>query len=167
MSTNKTDVFSAKIELIGINPFVYVPETILNSLFVQANKNKGHIPIKGTINGNQYQQTLVKYSGEWRLYINTVMLKNSPKRIGEIVTITIEFDTNDRTIPIHPKLAEALENDEMAKNVFENLTPSLRKEINLYISFLKSEKSIDKNVTLAIGFLKGQNKFVGRNNLKN
>jgi hypothetical protein len=167
MSKNETDTFSAKLKIIGINPFVYLPANILNSLFVHAKKNKGPIPVKGTINGNQYKQTLVKYRGEWRLYINTTMLKNSPKHIGEIITVTIEFDPEDRTTPIHPKLAAALKNDQIAKNAFVNLTASLQKEINLYISFLKSEKSIDKNVTLAIGFLKGQNKFIGRTNLKN
>jgi len=167
MSNKKVDTFSAEIKIIGINPFVYLPDNILNSLFVQAKKEKGPIPVKGTINGNEYKQTLVKYRGEWRLYINTTMLKNSPKHVGENIAVTIEFDSSDRTIPIHPKLAVALENDEIAKNVFVHLTTSLQKEINLYISSLKSEKSTDKNVDLAIGFLKGQNKFIGRTNLKN
>ena len=59
-------------------------------------KYKGKIPIKGAVNGVDYIQTLVKYSGEWRLYINTTMLKNSPKRIGEILDISIEVDHEER-----------------------------------------------------------------------
>src|SRR5690606_16986157 len=62
--------FTAKLELIGINPFVFVPETILKIIFEQAGKSKGYVPIRGTVNGNSYIQTLVKYKGEWRLYIN-------------------------------------------------------------------------------------------------
>jgi len=46
MDKIKTDIFSAKIEIIGINTFVYLPDNILNSIFTQAQKNKGHIPIK-------------------------------------------------------------------------------------------------------------------------
>lgn len=62
--------FDAKIEIIGINPFVFVPDAILQNLFKLAGKDKGHIPVKGIINGSPYRQTLVRYSGAWRLYIN-------------------------------------------------------------------------------------------------
>ncbi|MBL7974316.1 MAG: DUF1905 domain-containing protein, partial [Candidatus Kapabacteria bacterium] len=88
----KASVFTATIEIIGVNPFVSVPTDILELLFIQAEKRKGKIPIKGTINNQPYTQTLVRYAGAWRLYINTSMLKNSPKRIGEEITITVEFD---------------------------------------------------------------------------
>ena len=84
------------MEIIVGNPFVLIPLNILNNVFQQANKNKGAIPVRGTINKNNFQQTLVKYSGDWRLYINMKMLKNSPRRIGEI--IAVEIDPSDRTI---------------------------------------------------------------------
>src|SRR5215831_14227445 len=116
--------FKATLEIIGVNPFVFVPEPILNEIFIQANKNKGHIPVCGTINGKKYIQTLVKYSGEWRLYINTAMLKDSPKRIAETVDITIQFDPKDRIIQPHPKLIKALDEDLEAKKVFDSLSPS-------------------------------------------
>ncbi|MDR0560823.1 MAG: DUF1905 domain-containing protein, partial [Prevotellaceae bacterium] len=72
--------FKAIIEIIGINPFVYIPENILENIFKQAEKNKGFIPVNGTVNNNPYKQTLVKYKGSWRLYINTTILKNSPDK---------------------------------------------------------------------------------------
>ena len=154
--------FTAKIALIGINPFVLVPETILTKIFDQSGKNKGHIPIRGTINGNNYIQTLVKYKGEWRLYVNTKMLRNSPKRTGETVTVSVEFDPSDRTITPHPKLTKALNEDKSAKQAFDGLPPSKQKEIIRYISFLKSEDSISNNIQKAIGFLTGKNEFLGQ-----
>lgn len=154
--------FKAEIQIIGINPFVFVPDQVLKEVFRQAGKNKGHIPICGTVNDKPYIQTLVKYSGEWRLYINTVMLKNSPKRIGELVEVSIAFDTTDRTIQSHPKLVAALNENPVAKEKFDKLTPSIQKEMVRYISFLKTEKSIDKNVHLAIQFLIGNARFMGR-----
>ena len=156
------DNFKAVLEIIGINPFVFLPEEILNNIFKQANANKGPIPIRGTINKNPYKQNLVKYSGAWRLYINTTMLKNSPKRIGETIEITIEFDPLDRTIIPHPKLLEALEKNLQAKNIFESLSPSRQNEIIRYISFLKKEESIIRNIEKAINFLIGKGRFVGR-----
>ena len=118
--------------------------------------------MRGTINGKQYQQTLVKYSGEWRLYINLKMLKNSPKRIGEIIEVEIDIDPSDRTIEPHPGLIKALAGNEEAKNVFEGLSPSKQKEIVRYISNLKTEESINRNVARAINFLLGKERFVGR-----
>ena len=157
--------FKAEIDIIGINPFVFVPEKILKQIFKQAGKDKGPIPIEGTINDKCYQQTLVRYQGAWRLYINTAMLKDSPKRIGEMVDITLKFDRSDRTIQLHPKLAEALDNTPEAKEVFDSLPKSKQKEIIRYISTLKTEISIEKNVRKAIDFLLGSGRFIGRDSV--
>lgn len=154
--------FKAEIEIIGINPFVFVPGEILTAIFKQAGKEKGHIPICGSINDKPYQQTLVKYSGAWRLYINTTMLKDSPKRIGETVEVSVAFDPNDRTIQPHPTLLKALGENQVARETFDKLPASRQKEIIRYISNLKTEESIAKNIAKAIGFLNGENKFVGR-----
>lgn len=154
--------FSAKIEMIGVNPFVFVPENILQHIFMQAGKNKGFIPISGTINQQIYKQTLVRYSGHWRLYINTSMLKNSPKRIGEEIMVTIGFDAESRAIEPPPKLVQALSENIEAKTVFDNLPASRRLEIVRYLSRLKTEETLDKNVNRAIQFLLGKERFIGR-----
>ena len=158
--------FEAAIAIIGINPYVYVPEEVLAALFAQHGKDRGPVPIKGTINGKPYQQTLVRYSGARRLYINTTMLARSPQRIGEVIQVTIGYDAADRSIAMHPKLAAALESNTAAKATFDTLTPSLQKEIVRYIAGLKSEASVDKNVARAIGYLLGKERFVGREPIK-
>jgi len=154
--------FSANLEIIGINPFITVPEKILSALFREAGKDKGKIPICGTVNQKPYKQTLVKYSGAWRLYINTSMLRNSPKRIGETIELTIDFDPSDRTIKPHTKFEEMLRANKEAHVVFESLSPSLKHEIVRYIANLKTEESIDRNIARAIDFLMGKGRFVGR-----
>ena len=157
--------FKAPIEIIGINPFVFVPDAILQYIFKDAGKDRGHIPIHGAINGKPYKQTLVKYSGHWRLYINTTMLKDSPKRIGETIEISVQFDPVERTIKPHPKLVKALKASPVAKKAFEALSPSRQKEIVRYISSLKTAESIDKNIKRAIEFLSGKGNFAGRDKL--
>lgn len=161
----KSHSFHATIEIIGINPYVEVPEAILNEIFIQAGKNKGHIPVAGTVNKLSYQQTLLKYSGLWRLYINTLMLKDSPKRIGETIEVTIEYDPLDRSIKPHPKLIEALKNNSEAKSKFENLSPSMQKEIVRYIASLRTEESRNRNIERAINFLLGKSSFIGKKTL--
>lgn len=154
--------FFDTIKIIGINPYVSVPETILKEIFIVAKKEKGPIPIHGSINGKPYLQTLVKYAGEWRLYINTIMLDNSPKRIGEKIQVTIAFDPNERKIEMHPLLLKALNENKNAFSVFESLPPSRKKEIIRYISHLKTEEKIKENVSKAINFLLGNERFIGR-----
>src|ERR1700751_6169830 len=107
--------FKARIEIIGINPFVFVPGKILKEIFRLSGKDKGQIPVRGSVNRKSYKQTLVKYSGEWRLYINTTMLKDSPKRIGEVIAVTIEHDPEDRTAAPHPAFEKALHANKEAK----------------------------------------------------
>jgi hypothetical protein len=154
--------FTANLNLIGVNPFVFVAHEILQPIVSHASNQKGKIPVRGTINQLPYQQTLVKYSGDWRLYINAKMLKNSPKRIGETLEITIEVDPTDRRLEQHPQLMEALQANPPARAIFESLRPSLQHEIVRYITKLKSQESIDRNVGRAINFLLGNGRFIGR-----
>ncbi len=154
--------FKAEIQMIGINPYVLVPDSILKAIFKQAGKDKGNIPIEGTINGKDYKQTLVKYNGAWRLYINTTMLKNSPRRTGEVVELTVAFDPVKRVIAPHPKFLKALKENKAAAAIFNNLRPSLQLEVLRYLSFLKTEESLDRNIAKAIDFLLGKGRFIGR-----
>lgn len=113
--------FTATLDIIGINPFVFVPDEILNEIFETSGKNKSPIPVKGTVNGKEFTQNLMKYLGEWRLYINLTMLKGSPKRIGELLEIFIEFDNSDRTISIHPDLEKAIQEILLLQKVLKTL----------------------------------------------
>lgn len=154
--------FQATIEIIGINPFVFVPEEILKQLFEQAGKSKGAIPVKMTIDGHEFEQTLVKYAGEWRLYLNQPMRTAAGKELGAKAVFGLRFDPAERKTPVHPKLEKALKENKAAKKAFDGLSPSLQKEIARYINSLKTEASVDRNIERAINFLLGKERFVGR-----
>jgi hypothetical protein len=145
--------FSATIELIGVNPYVLVPEAVLEEIFGQAGKRTGPIPVQFTIDGHAFSQTLVKYSGHWRLYLNGPMRQAAGKQVGAAAVFTLRYDPASREVALHPKLAQAL---------FANLPASRRLEIVRYIARLKSEESVDRNVERAIRFLLGQERFIGR-----
>ena len=154
--------FKAKIEIIGVNPFVFLPDRVLDQVFEQAGKNKGKIPIKMKIDGHEFPQTLIKWRGSWRLYLNTPMRTAAQKDVGDMANFEIEYDPIPRTVPIHPKFEKALRENNEAKKVFDSLRPSLQLEINRYFSNLKTESSVDRNVTRAIQFLLGKQRFVAR-----
>lgn len=156
--------FTATLEIIGVNPFVFVPEEILQALFRIAGKTKGPVPVAGQVNGKPYTQTLVRFQGHWRLYINTLMLKDSPKRIGEVLDIQIALDTQPRIFEMPEKFRKALEVNRAAKARFDGLSESRKTEIVRYLARLKSDEALERNILRAIDFLLGKAPFVGRQN---
>ncbi|MEE6126736.1 YdeI/OmpD-associated family protein [Chryseobacterium arthrosphaerae] len=158
----KNKNFTATLEIIGINPFVFVPEKVLDQIFKDSGRDKSPVPVKGTVNGKEFQQNLMKYLGEWRLYINTVMLKNSPKRIGEVIEVMLEYDDSDRSITIHPQLEKAIRESSLAAASFEKLTPSRKHELIRYINNLKTEAAIERNIEKIIRHLHGETDFFGK-----
>ena len=147
--------FIAKIQIIGINPYVLLPAALLKDIMQKAGKDKGAIPVKLRIGGQDFMQNLVKYSGKWRLYLNTPMRKAAQKDVGDKVEISIDFDPKERDTPMHPTLRIAFARNKTAKKAFDALTPSRQKEIKRYINNLKSEESIRKNIERVIARLTG------------
>lgn len=154
--------FRAELQIVDGNPFVELPSPILDRLFGEAGRDKSPIPVRGSINGKPFRQTLVKFRSVWRLYVNMQMLDDSPRRIGESIEVEVEFDPDERTIAQHPRFADALAANADAKDAFERLPPSRQKEILRYIASLKTEASVKRNVERAINHLLGEDRFVGR-----
>lgn len=161
--------FSSRIFKIGINPCVIVPTAVLKVLFAQAGKSKGPVPVKGKLNGAAFLQTVVKFSGAWRLYLNGKMLKDAGIKkgdmllvVGEMANVEIEFDNNPRHIPMHVAMEKALKKNEKARRAFDLLPPYRQKEIVRYISNLKTEEAVQRNIEKAIQHLSGTGAFAGR-----
>jgi hypothetical protein len=147
--------FAAKIYKIGINPVVDPPEDVLKDIFEQAGRSKGPIPVRGRLTGADYVQTLVKYRGAWRLYVNGPMLKSAGLAVGDIAEVEIEFDPAPRKTAVPPRFARALADDAAAGAAFNSLSPSRQNEILKYLGFLKTEASLERNIAKVLKQLKG------------
>ena len=148
--------FSAIIAKIGINPYVHVPEDVLNALFKQAGKTKGPIPVRGTINGKRFKQTLVKYQRAWRLYVNGEMRRAAGVDVGDEARIKLEFDPEPRVESMPSKLEDALSKNKAAKTAFEKLPSSRQKEMLRYLNSMKTETSLERNIEKIIRHLLGE-----------
>ena len=148
--------FSATIAKIGINPYVSLPEDVLDELFVQAGKCKGPIPVRGTINGKKFIQTLVRYQDAWRLYINGEMRHAAKVDVGDETHIKIEYDPQPRIESMPTKFMNALSKNKAAKTAFEKLTPSRQKEMLRYLNSMKTETSLERNIEKIIQQLLGE-----------
>lgn len=145
--------FSAIVKIIDINPHVYIPNNVLRQLQKDAGKVKGPIPVRGVLNGKPVMQSVVRFRGAWRLYLNTQMRQDDRVDVGDAVTVEVEFDKEPRIVPIPPQLTMVLEKNKQARLAFEKLPPSRQKEINRYLGFLKPEEAVKRNVEKVIKFL--------------
>ena len=148
--------FSATIEKLGINPVVDPPDDILAVIHEQAGKSKGPIPVRGTLNRSDFVQTLVKYKGKWRLYVNGKMLKASGLSVGDTGDFEIEFDPAERKVPVPPKFRVALDIDPRVAQAFDKLTPGRQKEILRYLNSMKSEEALERNIERVLDQLRSK-----------
>jgi hypothetical protein len=148
--------FSAKVDKIDINPYVQVPDDILLKLQQNAEKEKGPIPVKGTLQGKPFLANIVRYRGMWRLYLNTEMRRAADVDVGDKVTIRLQFDAAPRTVPAPGEFMLALSKNRQAKEAFEKLAPSRQKEILRYLNSLKQPQSLERNIQKVIGVLQGE-----------
>jgi hypothetical protein len=148
--------FTAKVGKIGINPYVQVPDDILLKLQQAAKKEKGPIPVKGTLQGKPFLANVVRYRGVWRLYLNTPMRQAANVDVGDQVTVGLQFDNTPRTVPAPREFELALSKNKQAKETFEQLVPSRQKEILRYLNSLKQPETLERNIEKVIGFLQGE-----------
>lgn len=138
--------FETRIGIIGINPYVSPPASVLKKLFAEAGKDKSPLPVKGLLNGHPFIQTLVKYRGRWRLYLNTPMRKATGLKVGDLAKVELAIDADERPEPLHARLQDALSKNKKARKAYDQLIPSRQKEINRYLHFLKTEAALRKNI---------------------
>jgi hypothetical protein len=148
--------FRAIIELAGINPFVAMPPRRLQALLEAAGRQRGPIPVRVVIGDARFRQNLIKYSGVWRLYLNTPMRAAAGKGVGDRIALEVEFDPEPRVEPMPGALRTALAKNAGAKATFLELTPSRRKEIQRYLNSAKTEATVARNVAKVIAYLSGE-----------
>ncbi|MES2650396.1 MAG: YdeI/OmpD-associated family protein [Bacteroidota bacterium] len=144
--------FTAKIYKIGINWAVDVPAEISEKMVPE----KGYIRIKGKINDFDFIQTLVPVKNSlYRLFVNFMMMKGGKTALGEIASFSIEqnFTQVEKIYSMPKQLAEALDKHQVT-DAFNKLTPSRIKDILKYLSYVKTDETMKKNIEKVIIQLK-------------
>lgn len=158
------NIFSSTIHIINGNPYVRPPDKILFEIFQQAHKDKGPIPVRGKLNGTEFHQSLLRYQGDWRLYINGAMAKKAGFKyvgsitaiVGQKVKIAIAYDPKPPQYLMVPEFQAALSKDKKAKLAYGQLTVGRQKEILRYFSFMKNKSSLIRNIERVMQHLRGE-----------
>jgi hypothetical protein len=166
--TNRTISFRAKIEILGINPFVYVGAKRAEAIHRGWRKP---LPVMVRVNGKPEMKPwrinmMPIGGGDFRLYLHGDVRRASKTKVGDSVRIQVQFDAAYRNGPLHqiPSWFQvSLEKNAKANKTWNLLIPSRRKEILRYFSRLKSPEARERNLERAMHVLSGHSgRFMAR-----
>lgn len=153
--------FEATLQRVGIDIVAEVPARASAKLArasVAAGRSKGAIPVQAKLPGSSrsFPQTLVPIGGgRHKLYVNEVMLGATGLVEGQRVRITLTLDLADRMAAMPAQLADALAASDAASATFDALSPSRRKEVLRYLTNLKTQAALERNVAKFVAKLAG------------
>ncbi len=150
--------FKAEIYKVGINACVDVPESVTEKM---APKN-GYIKVKGFINGFEFSKNLVPVKNKpYRLFVNIPMLKGGQTELGKTAEFEIaqDFNAKKKSYPMPKMLTDKLTDKNLTSD-FSNLTDSRKAEILKYLNYIKTEKTLERNIDKLIGKLERKEKNI-------
>jgi len=104
--------------------------------------------------------------GDFYLYLHGNIRKTSATNVGDRVKVEVWFDSAYRNGPMHPIpswFSAALARAPRAKEAWDSLIPSRKKEILRYFSRLESDEARARNLRRALRVLSGASgRFMAR-----
>ena len=141
----KAELFLAGKTATGIR----VPDKIVEGL--GAGKRP---PVKVTFNGYTYRTTVAPMCGEYFIPVAAAIREASGASAGDILTVTMELDTEPRTVEVPEVLAKELAKDKEAAAAYEKLSYSNKKEMARGITEAKAEDTRARRLAKALESLR-------------
>jgi Bacteriocin-protection, YdeI or OmpD-Associated/Domain of unknown function (DUF1905) len=111
-------------------------------------------PVRGTVNGTPFRSRLAVYSGATYLGLTKEVRRAAGLDVGSAVAVLIERDDAPREVEIPEPLARALQNNQVAKAVFDKLAFTHRKEYAQWIAEAQRDDTRRRRVVKAIKMLR-------------
>ena len=159
--------FRSVIEINNINPYVLISARRASRIRKGWRKP---LPVRVRVNGTPEKPWRINMmpvgDGSFYLYLHGDVRKASGTKVGDAVTVELEFDDEYKSGPAHPMpswFRTALGRNRNAKRTWSELIPSRQKEILRYFSGLKTLEAQARNVRRAIHVLSGgKGRFMAR-----
>ena len=145
--------FQARIGKQGPNPYVDVPEEV--SLAFAHHSRGGRVSVEGRLNEASIRATLVPVGkGRHRLYVNGGIRAAAGVAVGDTVSFEL-LSTAHTNVSVPEDLADALDEVDGAREAFEAMSPSHRRELIRYVDDARTpstrERRIGRSVDHALG----------------
>jgi hypothetical protein len=103
-------------------------------------------PVKVSLNGYTYRSTLAVMGGVFMLPLSAENREAAGVKAGDKVEVTLELDTEPRTVEVPDDLAKALAKQKGAKAAFEALAFSKRKEFVRQVNEAKAPETRTRRI---------------------
>ena len=146
--------FRATLELAGKTATGFrVPAEIVAALGTSKRP-----PVRVTINGHTYRNTVAVYGGVFMLGVSAENRAAAGVQAGDQLDVDIELDTAPREVIVPPDFADALDADADARRAFDRLSYSHKQQHVLAIEQAKTAETRQRRIAKAIsGLREGRN----------
>jgi hypothetical protein len=122
---------------------------------------RGRVPIRGTINGFAFRSSLMPMGGCHMMPVNKILCQGAGVQPGDIVEVVMERDEEERTVEAPPELEKALANSKKARERWDGLAFTHKKEMAISISGAKQEETKKRRLAKVVQVLKTGAKWTG------
>jgi hypothetical protein len=136
----------------GDRPTVEIPFDVTKAF------GSARAKVKATVNGVELRTTVAVYGGVSYVGFRKEVRDAMGIAIGDRIEVKLEADTAERVVELPPDLEAALQKDRAAKELFDGLAFTHRKEYARWVAEAKKEETRKTRVGKTIAMLKAGTK---------
>ena len=121
---------------------------------VRAVFGKARPPVRGTVNGYPFRSTVAVYGGRSFLGFRREIREAAGFGDGDLLSVVIELDEEPRTVEVPPELDAALAGDTEARDAYDRLSYTHRREYAEWVSGAKREETRRTRIARAVAMLR-------------
>jgi hypothetical protein len=110
-------------------------------------------PVRVTIGDYTYRSTVAVYGDEFFLPLNAQNRERAGVAAGDRIDVDIELDTEPREVTVPADLTSALEHDAQARQRFDGLSFSHKREYVTWIEEAKRAETRERRIATAVEML--------------
>jgi Domain of unknown function (DUF1905)/Bacteriocin-protection, YdeI or OmpD-Associated len=122
---------------------------------------KARVPVRGTINGFPFRSSLMPMGGIYCMGVNKTMRDAMKVQAGDEVEVVMERDLAERTIEPPSELNKELARNKKARERWDGLAFTVKKEMANSISGAKQEETKKRRLAKVMEILKTGAKWTG------
>ncbi|HSK97368.1 MAG TPA: YdeI/OmpD-associated family protein [Euzebyales bacterium] len=111
-------------------------------------------PVRVTVGGYTYRSTVAAYGDEFFLPLNAENRTSAGVAAGDEVDVELELDTAPREVTVPTDLAAALDGDAEARQYFDGLSFSHKREYVSWIEEAKRAETRQRRIASAVDMLR-------------
>lgn len=122
---------------------------------------RARVPVRGTINGFPFRSSIMPMGGCHMMAVNKTMREGAKVKAGDVVDVVMERDDGPRTVEPPPELKRELAKNKKARDRWEELAFTNKKEMARSITDAKQEETKKRRLAKVMDVLKSEAKWSG------